>query len=193
MDKKELAAVLDALPGFAKPKLGLEQYATPGDIAATIAWTMYMRGELDEGWTADLGCGTGRLAYAVFALGGRAVCIDIDPDALRIAKGLGLDVALCDARSPCVKRGVKVVMNPPFGVWRPHADVEFLKGASQVAPVIYTIHKYSTREYVERAAQRLGYRPSLLDAAFITIPPMYRHHKKRSHRVEVAIFRLERG
>ncbi len=182
---------MDSLPGFAKPKLRLEQYATPGDIAATIAWTMYMRGELDSGWTADFGCGTGRLAFAVSALGGRSVCLDIDADALAIARGLGLDVVLCDARSPCVKRGVKVVMNPPFGVWRPHADVEFLRGASEVATVVYTIHKYSTREYVERIAESLGYRTSLLDSAFIPIPPMYGHHRKRSHKVEVAIFRME--
>lgn len=190
MDKRKLAAMIDSLPGFSRPKLRLEQYTTPGDIAATIAWTMYMRGELDAGWTADLGCGTGRLAYAVSALGGRAVCIDIDPDPLEVARGLGLDAALCDARLPCVKKGVKIVMNPPFGVWRPHADVEFLRGASEVADVIYTIHKYATREHIEKVAKTLGYDPLLLDVAVITIPPMYRHHRKRAHKVEVAVFRL---
>jgi putative methylase len=189
--KKELASLLDSLPGFKRPKLRLEQYITPGELAATIAWTMYMRGELAEGWIADLGCGTGRLAYAVAALGGRSVCIDIDADALQIARGLGLDVALCDAEMPCVRRPVKVVMNPPFGVWMPHGDVRFLRGAASVAEIIYSIHKAAAVEYVFRAARSLGLEPQLLEIAAMGIPPMYRHHRKRRHRVEVAVLRLE--
>lgn len=191
MDKRQLAAILDGLPTFTKPKLRLEQYITPGDIAATMAWTMYMRRELNSGWVLDLGCGTGRLAYAVSLLGGRALCVDIDLDALVISKALGLDVALCDAEMPCAKRGVKVVMNPPFGVWRRHADVEFLRGAADVGDVIYTIHKYATYDYIVGVAESLGYKYDLIDVAVINIPPIYRHHRKRSHKVEVAIFRLE--
>lgn len=189
--KKDLASLLDSLPGFERPKLRLEQYITPGEIAATVAWAMYMRGELAEGWIADLGCGTGRLAYAVAALGGRAICIDIDVDALRTAEVLGLDVALCDAERPCAKRPVKVVMNPPFGVWTRHGDVRFLRGAASIAEIIYSIHKAAAVEHVFRVARSLGLEPQLLETAAVYIPPMYRHHRKRRHRVEVAILRLE--
>nr|KJR73671.1 MAG: methylase [Thermoproteus sp. AZ2] len=189
--KKRLASLVDSLPGFKEPKLRLEQYATPGDIAATIAWTMYMRGELNEGWVVDLGCGTGRLAYAASLLGARALCVDIDPAPLAIPASLSIDVAQCDAGMPCVKRGVKVVMNPPFGIWTRRGDSLFIRGAAAVAGVIYSIHKYAALQYILRLAEGLGLRAELLDAARIDIPPMYPHHRKRRHSVAVAIIRLE--
>lgn len=191
MDKRRLAALLDSLPSFPRPKQILEQYTTPGDVAATIAWTMYMKKELNEGWTADFGCGTGRLAYAASALGGRSVCIDVDLDALAVSKSIGLDAVNCDATRPCVKRGVKAIMNPPFGVWKRHADAEFVEGAAAVADIIYSMHKYTAVEYILGLAKSLGYKAELLDVVRIDIPPIFPHHRKRRHRVAVAIVRLE--
>lgn len=189
--KRKLASLVDSLPGFKKPKLRLEQYTTPGDIAATMAWTMYMRGELNEGWVMDLGCGTGRLAYAASLLGAKVLCVDIDPAPLAIPASLGIDVAQCDAAMPCAKRGVKVVMNPPFGIWTKHGDSLFVRGAAGVADVIYSIHKYAALQYILRLAEELGLRAEVLDVARIDIPPIYPHHRKRRHRVAVAIIRLE--
>ncbi|CCC82357.1 METTL5 family protein [Thermoproteus tenax] len=192
LDKRSLARLIDSLPTFREPKLRLEQYVTPGDVVATIVWSSFMRGELGAGWAVDLGCGTGRFAYAITALGGRAVCLDIDVDALRIARELGLDVAVCDARMPCAKAGVIVFMNPPFGVWKTHADLEFLRGASKIADIIYSIHKRTTQQFIERAAAQLGYRAEVIEIAYIPIPPMYRHHRKWRHKVEATVFRFQR-
>ena len=193
LSRRRLAALVDSLPGFPAPKQGLEQYVTPGDIVATIAWSMYMRGEL-RGYVADLGCGTGRIAFALQLLGGRPICVELDVEAARVAHGLGLDVVVCDVRLPCL-RGVRAVaMNPPFGVWRRGADSEFLRAAAELgAEVIYSVHKASTAEYVLGLLRELGYEAEVVERAAIPIPPTYRHHRKRIHRVEAVVVAARRA
>ena len=187
MSRRELARLVDGLPGFPRPKQRLEQYPTPGDVVATIAWSMYMRGEL-SGYVADLGCGTGRIAYAVSLLGGKAICIDIDLDAARVAAGLDLDVAVCDVSKPCLRGVHAVVMNPPFGVWRRGADTVFIRAASELgARVVYSIHKASTVDHVIGVFSDAGYVAEVVELVGIPIPPMYRHHRKRVHWVEAAV------
>ena len=42
-----------------------------------------------------------------------------------------------------------VVQNPPFGTKDKHADKKFLEKAFSLAPLVYSMHKYSTQRFVE--------------------------------------------
>jgi len=196
--KKELEIFAESLPVFQKPKLKLEQYPTDASIVATAVWDAYMRGILDT--VLDLGCGTGRFALAAAAMGARRVlCVDLDPEALEIAKkaaethGLhSVDFLAADVPTLALGRRFAVAFqNPPFGIWSGRgADIAFLAAALRHAEAVYTIHKLSTLQYVKKAAERRGYRLEVLEAAVLNIKPMYRHHRKRIHKVEVFLARV---
>lgn len=191
--KKELERFVEGLPVFPRPKLKLEQYPTDASVVAAAVWDAYMRGLLDA--VLDLGCGTGRFALAAAAMGARHVlCVDIDPEALEIAKkaaethGLhSVDFLAADAPTLALGRRFTVTfMNPPFGIWsRRGTDVAFLAAALKHAEAVYTIHKLPTLQYVEKTVKKWGYRLEVLETAVLNIKPTYRHHRKRVHKVEI--------
>jgi putative methylase len=58
--------------------------------------------------------------------------------------------------------------------------------------VVYTIHKLPTLQYVKETLEKWGYRLEVVDTAVLNIKPMYRHHRKRIHKVEVILARVAR-
>jgi predicted RNA methylase len=132
--KKELEIFVESLPTFRRPKLRLEQYPTDAAVVAAAVWDAHMRGLLEA--AIDLGCGTGRFALAAAAMGARRVlCVDVDVDALEVAKeataarGLhAVDFLAADAPTLALRRKFAVAFqNPPFGIWSGRGtDVAFL-------------------------------------------------------------------
>ena len=196
--KKELEIFVESLPTFRRPKLRLEQYPTDAAVVATAVWDAYMRGLIDA--VLDLGCGTGRFALAAAAMGARRVlCIDVDPEALKTAKEAAdahgfhaVDFLAADAPTLALRRRLAVAFqNPPFGIWSGRGtDIAFLAAAVKHAEVVYTIHKLPTLQYVKETVERWGYRLEVVDTAVLNIKPMYRHHRKRIHKVEVFLARV---
>jgi putative methylase len=196
--KKELEIFVESLPTFRKPKLRLEQYPTDAAVVATAVWDAYMRGLLDA--VLDLGCGTGRFALAAAAMGARHVlCVDVDPEALKTAKEAAdahgfhaVDFLAADAPTLALRRRFAVAFqNPPFGIWSGRGtDIAFLAAAVKHAEVVYTIHKLPTLQYVKETVERWGYRLEVVDTAVLNIKPMYRHHRKRIHKVEAFLARV---
>jgi putative methylase len=196
--KKELEIFVESLPTFRRPKLRLEQYPTDAAVVAAAVWDAYMRGLIDA--VLDLGCGTGRFALAAAAMGARHVlCIDVDPEALKTAKEAAdahgfhaVDFLAADAPTLALRRRFAVAFqNPPFGIWSGRGtDIAFLAAAVKHADVVYTIHKLPTLQYVKETVERWGYRLEVVDTAVLNIKPMYRHHRKRIHKVEVFLARV---
>ncbi len=197
--KRELEILLENVKQFSNPKINLEQYITDSSIVAELVWLAYMRGEIENSKVIDLGCGTGRFTIASALLGaGLVVCVDIDIDAILDSKRnitdfniySIVDLVVADARLLPFRNHVFDVafQNPPFGIQsRRGMDIEFLRAAIMVSRRVYTIHKVETLDYVTRRISELGRRALVVGRRVINIPMIYRHHRKRVHKVGVVL------
>ncbi len=199
--RKELSMALSRLQGFANPKRRLEQYPTDPDTASALLWSAHMLGDIYGRAVADLGCGTGILSYGAFLLGARdVICIDIDSDAVYVAsRNLGgnafIHLVVSDVRLLSLRGVDTVVMNPPFGVVRRGADIEFLRVALRIArEAVYTIHKFNeeSNAIIVREAVLHGFKPSIIEVRDIAIPAMYERHRRKVHRFRVALYVMKR-
>lgn len=158
--KRALERRLSQLRGFEDPRVELEQYPTPADIAAHLVHLADLRGDLD-GTVIDLGTGTGMLAVgAALRAPQRVIGLDADRAALaiarenerRVAPPGGIDWLLGDGgRLPLRFSNATVLMNPPFGAQSGQrgADRRFLEAAIGIADVIYSIHNAGSRGFIE--------------------------------------------
>ena len=86
MKLRDLVAELENVKTWEKPRVELEQYPTPPDIAAHMLMTADAEGDVEDALVADLGCGGCILGIAAALLGaGHVTGIDIDPAAVKIA------------------------------------------------------------------------------------------------------------
>lgn len=90
-----------------------------------------------------------------------------------------------------------VLMNPPFGTkpGNKGIDMVFLETGLKLVKVggaVYSMHKSSTREHIQRKAQAWGCSFEVLAQMKFDIGKMYKFHKKKSVDVEVDLIRLER-
>jgi predicted RNA methylase len=209
MKKWELEERLRPLEGFRRPRMPLEQYATPAEIAAELVWAMQTRyGDVAGRRVLDLGCGPGMLGVACALLGAAAVLgVDVDADALNLARenaraaGVAAPLELLRhrvaAESPLPLRPGAcdvVVMNPPFGTKTAGADVLFLDAALAACPAgpVYSLHKSSTRAYIARRAHAAGRRDAEVVAQVrFPLPKSYRCHKKDEVDVAVDFWRFD--
>lgn len=204
MRKKDLEIILEKIPLHPFPKIELEQYATPVTIVSRLLWIASLTYDDIVGREIlDLGAGTGRIGLGAALMGaGSVLLIDIDADALSVAwqsaKNLKLDsivnVVVADVFNLPLREGIlfdAVLQNPPFGVHHRGMDVEFLTRARKLANVIYSIHKESTKEYLEKFAEKIGCKVETIFVDELCIPPIYSFHMKRKHCVEIVVLRFE--
>ena len=194
--KRELAIILESLEGFRNPKLELEQYVTPPSLASEIAVTAKLMGDLKL--VVDLGCGTGILAIASALLGAKAVGFDIDAEALSIARrnakavGVHVDFVLSRVEDVVLRKLCTVIMNPPFGIRRRHADRPFLFKAMEIGDVIYTIHSAGSERFVRRVCEERGFEITHLWRYRIPLKRTYSFHEKEFKWIAVEVYRLKR-
>lgn len=197
MSRSGLAIELSAIRGFKEAKVSLEQYMTDADVAATILWDAYMKGDIEGKRVADLGCGTGILGMGALLLGGRVYFVEIESLAMGIAKEnvqnskseSSADFFMMDV-SDFDKKVDTVIMNPPFGTKSEHSDRKFLKKAFEIGEVIYSFHKSSTKKFVEAFAKDNGFRIEQVIDIKWSLKATMKHHKKRIERIDVSCFRL---
>ena len=103
MKLRDLIQELSEVKTWEKPRVELEQYPTPPDIAAHMLFTAVEEGDVEDSLVADLGCGGCILGIAAALMGAAHVTgVDIDPAALSVAAEnvaeaeVSVDLVLCD-------------------------------------------------------------------------------------------------
>ena len=197
--KHDLAIALQRVNPHRKPAVALEQYTIPADLAAEILFTAcYTHDDIQQKCVLDLGTGTGRLALGASILGARTVVgVDIDGSSIRAAaqsaKVLHVKAEWVVGDIGTVRGCFEtVLMNPPFGTKQPHTDLQFLKCAQNLAPVIYSIHKSSTRNFLEQWLQNQALKGQRITSTKMEIPHQFSFHRKPKRFVEVDVFRILR-
>jgi hypothetical protein len=86
-----------------------------------------------------------------------------------------------------------VMTNPPFGTKPGNAgiDVTFLRTAIRLAKrAVYSFHKSSTREYIQKTVESWGYEVDVVAAMKFDIPKLYKFHSKDNVEVDVDLIRV---
>ncbi|MBU0628418.1 MAG: METTL5 family protein [Nanoarchaeota archaeon] len=193
-----IAIALSALEGFSKPKVSAEQYMTEPDIAATILWDAYMKGDISGKRVADLGSGTGVLGIGAILLGAAKVfLIEQDKEAMEIAKeNLGniesessAEFVLGDVKEFSSKVDT-VIMNPPFGTKSEHSDKRFLENAFDIGNVVYSLHKTETKKFIEAFAKDNKFKITQVMDFSYPLKATMDFHSKGVEKINVSCFRF---
>ncbi|MFB6295665.1 MAG: METTL5 family protein [Halobacteriales archaeon] len=207
--RRGLERRLGDLAAFDDPRLDLEQYSTPADVAAHILHDADLRGDL-EGTVVDLGCGTGVLAIgAALRSPARVIGVERDPGALATARenereaappvpvswlvGDVPDLPLCPDDAPGAPGNeVTVVMNPPFGAQNGNrgADRAFLAAASDLASVSYSIHNAGSKAFVDSFVADAGGEVTHAFEARLDLDRQFAFHAADSEEITVEVFRI---
>ena len=194
--KRQLEVRLGKLKTLQMPSLRLEQYPVSPEVAGEL---LYMSGfEHDDlnGRVIDLGTGTGRLAIGAALMGSpEAVGVDVDERALELARENAESVNakvewLLSDINKVHGRFDSVVMNPPYGTRTSHADTKFLEKAFQLAPVVYSIHKASTRDFLLRFVKNNDWKVEEARNMTMKIPHLFDFHHKKWQSVDVDLYRI---
>ncbi|MBS3169802.1 RsmD family RNA methyltransferase [Candidatus Woesearchaeota archaeon] len=201
--KKDLEVLLSKLKNYENPSFQLEQYPTPAHIAAEWIWNMAMAGEVANKTILDAACGPGILGLGLLLLGAKHVIfVDKDPKIIRIcqhnyntlaeeyelgkAEFIVSDIQLVDVDADIV------VENPPFGTKNEHIDKVFLEKAFATAKIIYSMHKYSTKRFVEAVAKDHHFKITHLWQYAFPIKATFAFHEKPVKKVDVGLWRMEK-
>ncbi len=201
--KRDLEIVLSKLKNFESPSVELEQYATPSNIAAEWAWSMAMKGEVAGKVILDAACGPGILGVGLLLIGAKKIFfVDKDEKIMRIcmenyetvkkeyeigaAEFIIHDISLFDGEADIV------VQNPPFGTKTEHADKKFLEKAFSVAKVVYSMHKWSTKTFVDAISKDYGFSITDVWKYEFPIKAAFNFHEKPKVMIDVGLWRMEK-
>ena len=85
-----------------------------------------------------------------------------------------------------------VVQNPPFGTKEKHLDKKFLEKAFQTASVVYSMHKWVTKPFVETIARDHEFCITDVWRYDFPIKATFSFHEKPVKNVDVGLWRLEK-
>ena len=205
--KSGLAIKLSQLKVFLAPNPKLEQYPTDSEVAATVLWDAFMQNDIENKSIVDLGCGTGILGIGALLLGAKKVYfVDIDEAALSVLEenlsGLDIDKIRYEIihidineftmSNPGNAKADVVIQNPPFGTKKEHADKLFLEKAFKIAPVIYSLHKTTSKRFIDAIAKDNSFEAKVINEFAFPIKSTMKFHKKRIERIEVVCWRMEK-
>ncbi len=197
MKHSELVRLLQKVPDFPNPDPRREQIASPAEAAATLLETAERLDGLAGRSVLDLGCGTGRLALGAAALGAGPVRgIDADEEAVRLAERTARDLRLpatFEVGDVASARGEAdlVIMNPPFGAQRRHADRPFWERAFALARrSVYAFALKDSRNFIGREA--VAHRVHVLEVAPVpwSLGRTFPHHGRNRVALDVDLWVL---
>jgi len=187
---------LQNIPPHPSPDPALEQYPTPAKIAADVLYHAHANGDIAGKSVLDLGCGTGIFAIGAALLGAEKVsAVDIDEKAVEIAQNtareMGVDVEfLVSDVKEFEGKWDTVIMNPPFGAQKKHADRPFLKKAMEVADVVYSLHLTKTQEFIQKMVAKAGAAITDRKTYEFEIRYTYEFHEREKAHFDVTLFRI---
>ena len=201
--KKDLEVELSKLKTFEVQILEYEQYQTPSSIAADWIWFMALQGEVAQRIFLDAACGTGILGLALLLMGAKRVYfVDKDSKAITIAREnytklqkeyeigeaefVPSNISLFDEVVDCV------VQNPPFGTKLEHIDKVFIEKAFSLSPLVYSMHKYSTKGFVEAISKDHRFKITHHWRYNFPIKAAFTFHKKPVQTVDVGLWRMQK-
>jgi putative methylase len=202
--KQNLEMELSKLASFENPSWELEQYATPAHIAAEWIWNMALKGEVAGRNILDAASGPGILGIGLLLMGATKVYfVDKDEAVMEICRKnysmikeeyeigeavfIVHDISLFDGDVEIV------VQNPPFGTKEKHIDKKFLEKAFDVAEVVYSMHKLSTKSFVEAIHRDFGFTITDHWTFKFPIKAVFKHHTKPVRNVDVGLWRMEKS
>jgi len=202
MKLKNLEMALQRLSGYSCPRAALEQYQTPAPLAARLLFHALMKGDIRGKKICDLGSGTGVLAIGASLLGAEQVQgVDIDKNAIQVAKE---NAALLDADVEFIVAEVgdatlparlgysdTVIMNPPFGAQKAHADRPFIDLALTLAPITYSIFNAGSVQFIETYTAKRAEIDEKIGGIF-PIKRTFSFHTQDVQEIGVEILRLKR-
>jgi putative methylase len=207
--KLDLEKAIARIAPHPSPKAYLEQYTISPEAAAEILFTAtYINNDICDKRVIDLGCGTGRLAIAAALLGAKEVVgVDIDKTVVKQAatNAEKLDVK---TKTNWIITDVDtmwgsfdtVLQNPPYGVQRRGADLQFLEKALQIGRRVYSLHKsvkttgkqkLAPSPFLERFIERNGGEIKAIYFLTMNIPHIFTFHQKRVHQFPVNLYVIE--
>lgn len=197
MSLGSIARELSKLERFEKPKLSLEQYPTPGEIAAQLVWSALLQGDIEDKNVVDLGAGTGVLGIGALLAGAAHVTfVEKDPDAiavlLRNLEGFDPDHYTIIEADATTFAGTfdTAIMNPPFGAQVKHADKAFLLNSFRIASVTYSIHNANSKGFLTSLMEDEKRRMYVIDERELRLDHAFAHHTKRVVEQRVLIVQL---
>jgi putative methylase len=197
MKQKTLEIKLQQIPPHPSPSPELEQYPTPANIAADVLYRAHASGDITNKKVLDLGCGTGIFAIGAALLGAKEVtALDIDEKAVEVARKaareMKVDIEFLVSDVEEVKGSWDtVIMNPPFGAQKKHADRPFIENALKMAKVVYSLHLTKTLEFIQKEINRIGGTITHRKTYEFEIRYTFKFHEKEKAHFDVTLFRIE--
>ncbi|MDG6220115.1 MAG: METTL5 family protein [Candidatus Thermoplasmatota archaeon] len=196
MKKKELEMLLQRAPPIPEPVAALEQISTPGSVAADMLYRAYAMGDIAEKCVADLGAGTGTFAVGAALLGAsRVLALEISEKLVELGRGfcasMGVEVEWQHMDVSCFSEKVDtVLMNPPFGAQKKHADRPFLDAAIGCSMTIYTLCLEASEEFVCNYGGE-AWCGEVITTYKFPVPYAHPFHRKERKMFEVSLIRLQ--
>ena len=194
MRRDELVRRIQSVPLPPDPAAALEQVATPAEAAADLLGVLDRRFGLAGRSVLDLGGGTGRLAIGAALLGARPVtAVEVDGALVPIARAAARDASVAvrfelGDVARWEERAELVVMNPPFGAQRRHADRPFWERAFSLARIgVGAFASAPSRTFIARLALDRGAHVVEVEPVPWNLPRTFPHH--RSDHVRLAVDR----
>lgn len=199
LSKARLAIALSQLKVFDQPNAAEEQYAMDSEIGAEVLWNASMNDDIEGKQVADLGCGPGMLGIGALLLGAAKVFF-VEADAAVIPV-LEDNLKQVDRTAAVVHHAEvqqfqtpvdTVIQNPPFGTRQVHADRAFLERAFSIAPVVYSFHKATSEDFLQKFSADQGFTIAGKWHFDFPIKMSQLFHRRAIHRVKVGCWKFVR-
>lgn len=193
LNKKQLEIELSKLKGFKEGKYELEQYQTPSGLAAEILWWAYMNGDVVSKKVLDAGCGNGIFGIGANLLGAKKIYfLDKDKKMIDLVKeNFSKGEYFCCDISDFKFNVDTVIMNPPFGIHDFGADKRFLEVVFGLSSVVYSIHYFKSKEFLEKIAFENNFNLEFKEGNFV-LKRTFEFHHQETKVVKVLICRFVR-